>query len=145
MPREMACRACAACQIGQLTVCVCARNNRGNRAADEFLLDWADIVLVYDERWDGVVGALPAAVVQQGEPENPFSLDSKRIKSSLATYLQNENRYASLRRTNVERADYLQGEFEASTVKRMETNQRKGASVTPYSPHLTHHTLHTYR
>ena len=47
--------------------------------------------------------------------DNAFSLDSKRIKSSLATYLQNENRYASLRRTNVERADYLQGEFEAST------------------------------
>ena len=74
--------------------------------------------------------------------DNAFSLDSKRIKSSLATYLQNENRYASLRRTNVERADYLQGEFEASTVKRMETNRRH---ATPHSPYLTPHIPHIYR
>ena len=49
------------------------------------------------------------ASLAQADPENPFSLDSKRIKSSLATYLQNENRYASLRRTNTERADLLHG------------------------------------
>ena len=65
------------------------------------------------------------ASLAQADPENPFSLDSKRIKSSLATYLQNENRYASLRRTNVERADYLQGAFETSTRKRMEKMQRQ--------------------
>ena len=57
--------------------------------------------------------------------ENPFALDSKRIKSSLASYLQNENRYASLRRTNVERADLLQGAFATSVGKRMESMQRK--------------------
>ena len=74
--------------------------------------------------------------------DNAFSLDSKRIKSSLATYLQNENRYASLRRTNVERADYLQGEFEASTVKRMERNQRH---ATPHSPYHTPHIPHIRR
>ena len=64
----------------------------------------------------------PAALTQG---DSPFSLDSKRIKASLANYLQNENRYASLRRTDSARADYLQGEFEASTVKRMEKMQRQ--------------------
>ena len=59
------------------------------------------------------------------ESENPFSLDSKRIKASLAAYLQNENRYASLRRTDASRADHLQGAFAASTIKRMESMQRR--------------------
>ena len=76
--------------------------------------------------------------------DNAFSLDSKRIKSSLATYLQNENRYASLRRTNVERADYLQGEFEASTVKRAGDEPAK-SHATPHSPYLTPHIPHIYR
>merc|ERR1719506_3133527 len=55
----------------------------------------------------------------------PFALDSKRIKASLATYLQNENRYASLRRADAARADLLQGAFASSTVKRMERMQRQ--------------------
>lgn len=63
------------------------------------------------------------ALADAAEPQNPFSLDSKRIKSSLMHYLQGENRYSALRRTDSARADKLQGAFEASTIKRMEQMQ----------------------
>lgn len=65
------------------------------------------------------------ARANKAEPENPFMLDSKRIKVPLKTYLDNENRYAALRRTNAARADKLQGAFEVSTKKRMATMQRR--------------------
>ena len=50
----------------------------------------------------------------------PFQLDSRRIKSSLAGYLKNENRYAALTRTDAGRAERLQGAFEDYTMRRME-------------------------
>tara|TARA_B110000091_G_scaffold177111_1_gene192245 strand:- start:47 stop:1873 length:1827 start_codon:yes stop_codon:yes gene_type:complete len=56
--------------------------------------------------------------------EMPFQLDSKRIKSSLAGYLKNENRYAALTRSDAGRAEMLQGAFEDYTIKRMEHMQR---------------------
>jgi sulfite reductase alpha subunit-like flavoprotein/Pyruvate/2-oxoacid:ferredoxin oxidoreductase gamma subunit/ferredoxin len=59
------------------------------------------------------------------EGENPFMLDSRRIKTSLANYLKGENRYAALRRADEMRADNLQGSFELYTHKRMETMQRR--------------------
>ena len=61
----------------------------------------------------------------EAKQENPFSLDSKRIKASLASYLQGENRYAALRRADNARADLLQGQFEDSTKKRMQSMQRR--------------------
>ena len=56
--------------------------------------------------------------------ETPFQLDSRRIKSSLAGYLKNENRYAALTRSDAGRAEMLQGAFEDYTIKRMEHMQR---------------------
>ena len=62
--------------------------------------------------------------------EQAFQLDSKRIKSSLANYLKNENRYAALRRADEKRADKLQFEFEDYTKRRMSHMQR--ASMDDY-------------
>lgn len=56
--------------------------------------------------------------------EQPFKLDSKRIKTELANYLKGENRYAALRRADAKRADYLQGAFEQYTTRRMAHMQR---------------------
>ena len=57
--------------------------------------------------------------------DNPFRLDSRRIKTSLANYLKGENRYAALRRADSSRADLLQGAFEDYTHRRMDSMQRR--------------------
>ena len=55
---------------------------------------------------------------RQSEGENPFQLDSKRIKGDLKKFLNNENRFKSLTRGEPERAEQLQGQLADFTMKR---------------------------
>lgn len=67
------------------------------------------------------------------EGQNPFILDSKKLRKDVSKFLQHESRFINLRKRDPELADYLWNSMNANIHHRMEHLQQLAAGYKKYS------------